>query len=637
MRQRRNTARLTPIAAGLLAMGATVGIAHAGQTGPAQVTVQDVPILTGWGQDVDGNPITPANALTVNGTSEDGQTFIYPDADTRATDEGLASDGTGSVGYISWSLDVGGGEAPGIQLIADDDKFKVNNCIMASGKATDEDTGELLTVDKTCSDYQGSSKRYKLVATEANAPIDLVFDTDVQPMEYDEAIAQRSGESDAIDPGVDADGDGFADGVVDPDTGDFLTTPTADVEVGRIYRVIQKLINDTDQRIVNIRVQLGTGTGENFDPITDLTDSDISVDDIGFELRPDISVSFFGDAFPEDGQSPYTKEVWVPNEFAVLSPSMYYQGDDPADIGTDAYRFGEGFFDAGEGFDGPTVFAGLPAEDPNPDATTALKTDSIESGTAEDDPLGKIGSITDNYFDLPAYQANEGVVIDPAIPDTLNGSSVFGYLLPESLLPTGIYKDKDGDPASEGDLIAWWDGENWRYGQEQDFAIVPDSLLAEWAERPLSEDEVLEGPRYETAVIDDLRSVNMDAFIYLGDGFLEEDAENPGTFVPKEETITLRVTAVPISEVNSGDIPGSDKPLWKQEGNEAPSLDSYLDDGTDTDDGITNGDDTSTFTGSGGGGGCTVGGNRAFDPLLPGLVLAALGYLGLRRRWKMPL
>uniref|UniRef100_UPI003561E480 choice-of-anchor F family protein n=1 Tax=Thioalkalivibrio sp. TaxID=2093813 RepID=UPI003561E480 len=221
------------------------------------------------------------------------------------------------------------------------------------------------------------------------------------------------------------------------------------------------------------------------------------------------------------------------------------------------------------------------------------------------DPSGKIGSITDNYFDLPAYRTlNTLPIEDGPIPGT-----VFGYMLPESQLPTGIYEDLDGDPASEGDLVAWWDGENWRYGQDQNFAIVPDSQLADWAARPLSEDEVLPGPRYEAAVIDDLRAVNMDFFIYLGENAVTSDADG---FDPA--SITVRIIAEPAV--------GADDPLWTQAGNEAPSLDSYA---TDS--------DTSTAVGGGGGGGCTIGGNRPFDPLLPGLALAALGYLGLRRRW----
>ncbi|MFO8004443.1 choice-of-anchor F family protein, partial [Thioalkalivibrio sp.] len=488
MRQQSNLPRLTPIAAMLLATGAAMGTAQAQQT-PPQTDPVSVPALTGWNTD---------NTLTVNGTSEDGQTFIFPDAATA----GGASDGTGSFAYVSWSLDVGGGEQPGIHVVSDDDNFKVNNCIMASGKATDEDTGEVLATDKICSDYQGSSKRYKLVITEAFDAgagvngVDLVFNTGVKDMTYDADIETLDGNA-GITAGVDANGDGLID-----DTDD------TDVEVGRIYRVIQKLINDTDQRIENIRVVLGTDTGDSFTAITD--DASISVDDIGFEVRPVVAETFFGDLALDQDDNPdpsSTKEVWSASEFAALSPSMYYVGDDQNDPD---FRFGEGFFD--------TAFAGLPAEEWT--ATAAEKTDSIDSG-ATVDPSGKIGSITDNYFDLPAYRTlNTLPIEDGPIPGT-----VFGYLLPESQLPTGIYEDLDGDPASEGDLIAWWDGENWRYGQDQDFAIVPDSQLADWAARPLSEDEVLPGPRYEAAVIDDLRAVNMDFFIYLGENAVTSEAD----------------------------------------------------------------------------------------------------------------
>ncbi len=519
MRQQRNTFRLAPIAATLIAMGATIGTVQA-----QEVTVT-APALSGWNTE---------NTLTVNGTSQNGQTFIYPTTVLRDTDEAGDSDGTGSVGYISWQLDDGSGREPGIQVVNNlgFDDYKLKHCIMASGLRPDENDPDTL-VAKSCGDPQSSAKRYKLVATDAGTGVDLVFDTAEQDLTYRDA-----------DPGED----------------------------GRVYRVFQKLINDTDERIQALRVELGTGTGGTFTPL------DPATTDIGFELRPTIPRTFFG----ETGDGPDV-EVWDPNEYAVFSPSMFYVGDDPADP---EFRFDEGFFD--------TANAGLFPPD---EFEVGDQSQYIDSGTAANGDI--FGATTANYFDLPA---NQGAVAEVPITGT-----VFGYMLPDSQLPTGIYEDEDGDAATEGELVAWWDGNDWRYGQDKDFAIVPDSQLVTWAERPLSEDEVLPGPRYEAALIDDLGSINMDFFIYLGESF---DTVNT-------QTVTMRVIAEPVT----GTVAGSDEPLWMS--SKAPSLESYLDDGTDD----------STTIGGGGGGGCTIGGNRPFDPLLPGLALAALGYLGLRRRW----
>jgi uncharacterized repeat protein (TIGR01451 family) len=418
----------------------------------------DAPALTSWNLD---------NALTVDEALQSGRTYVYPDQLTRDSD--VASDGTGSVGYVFWSLDDASGRAPGIQVVTGDTEFNLRNCIMASGERP-------VTGPKTCSDPQSSAKRFKMFLTEQDTPMDLVFDVGEEAIVYDD--------------GVD------------------LNT----VEVGRIYRVLQKWSNGTGARVRNFRLEVGYGTGDDFRP------ADFAADDLAFELREFVDRSFFGQASQAEG-----REVWQPLDYATFSPSMFDDGVDP--------RFDEGFFD--------NEMAGV---QPPQDVEAGDKTQYIDTGTENRDGLdGAIieGATTPNYFDL------------------------FGYPLAFSMLPTGIYEDDDGDPATEGSLIAWWDGADWRYGQDQAFAVVPDELLADWAQRPLSEDEVLEPPRYETGLIDDLGGLNVDSFIYLGDDF--DFAANP--------TITFRITPLTIA---ANTIDGTEDPLWTLPGNEAPELSSYL-------------------------------------------------------------
>jgi hypothetical protein len=500
-------------------------------------TVLQAPALVDW---------NPVNALTVHPDSPDGRTYLYPDTTTRDAD--TLGNGTGSPGFIIWELDDGSGRAPGIQAVTNDTPFRVNNCVMASGIRS---TG----LPKTCSDPPSSAKRFKMIVTEAGAAVDLVFDTGNLDIAYEDGI------------------------------------DTATVEVGRVYRVLQKLTNDTGERIQHFRVELGFGTGGDFTPV------DAAADGVGFELRTEVDSQFFGELAsdadhggglpcatchkaddPSLSTAPQvddthgggrvcsychsfgpTRVVWDPDEFSNFSPSMF-------DPGIDA-RFDEGFFD--------DDVAGL---FPPQDFELADQTQFIGSGTDVDGATGIVGATTVNYFER------------------------FGYLLPKSKLPTGIYVDNDGDPATEGELIAWWDGNDWRYGQDQGFAVVPVSVLADWAERPLSEVEVLEPPRYEAALIDDLGGLNVDTYIYIGSDF--DVAANP--------TLTLRITA---NAVAPNTVAGSEDPLWTQEGHLPPALESY----------VGMGDSGSSS------GGCSVGGDGRLDPTLPALLAAALGLLGWRR------
>lgn len=486
-----------PLAAGLLSATATA-------QEPTPSTYVDVPVphLTRWSN---------VNALTVDPERPDGRTYIYPDEATRDAD--TEGDGSGSVAFIHWELDDGSGRAPGIQAVTDDFAFPTHNCIMASG----EREFDGVIVPKTCSDPRGSSKRIFLEIHEVNTPIDLVFDTGVRDIRYK--------------------------GVKDPenDNGDALEAFRDEYGIGRIYRVIQKFINDTDERLVAIRVEVGTGVGDGFEPL--------SFDDYGvaFELRPLVDREFFvGNTGAGD------REVWDENRFAHFSPKMFDDGARP--------RFDPGFFDVqAAGLFPPQAFQ----------TTVALgtKTQFIDSGDAVN-ASGHYGAVTDNYFDIPANQG-----LGAGIP-----GNVIGYMLSDSLAPTVIARYDDGDPEVESDAIeAWWDGYHWRYGVAQDFAIVPDDQLTQWAELLLGRDlpEEPGAARYNSEFADDLSGLNMDTYLYLGDDLLEP-GENPhfNDGPPRLESITLRYTAIPVSGL--GTVPGTDDPEWTLPDNEAPPLSSYM-------------------------------------------------------------
>ena len=90
--------------------------------------------------------------------------------------------GVDSVAAIYWELDNGSGRAPGLQVVTDDFDFPTNNCIMASGELQSEEFGVVLP--KTCSDEEGSSKRYFFELTESDVPVDLVFNLGIKDIRY---------------------------------------------------------------------------------------------------------------------------------------------------------------------------------------------------------------------------------------------------------------------------------------------------------------------------------------------------------------------------------------------------------------------------------------------------------------------
>ena len=486
---------------------------------PVPETFVDVPVprLTEW-NDVNARTVIEDTASTTaiirhTRQSEEvlGRTYIYPDQETKDAD--TVGDGTGSVAFIGWALDDGSGRPPGIQAITDDYEFPVANCIMASGERVDEEFGELRP--KTCSDPQGSSKRYFLEVKEADVPIDLVFDTGMKDIRYK--------------------------GVKDPadDGGEALEAFRAEYGIGRVYRVIQKFINDTDERIVSLRVELGTGVGDDFVPLT------FEDDGVAFEMRPTVPREFFeGETGAPD------RVVWQENRYATFAPKLFDTGLRP--------RFDPGFFsDAAAGIYPPQDIEG------------PEKSQYIESGYELAD--GRIGAITLNYFDMTTQQAAGA---------GLTGN-LFGYMLPDLLVPTVIAVHEDGDPQTESDaVVAWWDGSNWRYGQAGDpdtvadpFSIVPLTQLQQWASFLLGQniDGEEDPARFESVLSDDLSGANMDTYIYIGEEIVDET-----TGEPRYDSLTLRLIPTSVSSLGVGEIAGSEEPEWTMPGNEPPALETYM-------------------------------------------------------------
>jgi hypothetical protein len=507
--------------AGML-ISVAANAAHTESNFPAVVQSTTLPAdMAGWmtnnGTDYSWNPVNAR--LGTHPDRLDGVIYIFPDEATAdAWWDGVgtppASVPDDAVAYVHWALDNDSGEFPGIMAKTDDFDFGTNNCIMASGNTIPELSAP--NNEKTCSNAQGTAKRFKLVVLKADTPIDLVFNTETADLVYSDLNAVCNAA--AVPPDVDVCDDLF-----------------------RNYRYIMKWGNGTGTdtetevrngtRLVGYQVELGYGVGDGaVDPNKFVPSA--SSDGLSYETRELIDAPYFNKEVDGD-----PVEVWSANEFATISPSMYSNvGDDRAPLG--------GFWDK------------APAGIYPPQTVTE---DVLNSG---------FNSTTANYFDVAATQgAASGVVF----PDNM-----FGYLMYYGIfeegdpgnISSGIYIDEDGNPATEGSIYAWWDGTSptccYRWGIDGSvidgvegpdaFGLVSDEKLAEIASRPLDEHQVLDPPRYEIAYTDDLGGLNSDTYIKLDDLFDASTKPIPNTF-------TVRFTAHSTTAASATD-PGVSDGAW---------------------------------------------------------------------------
>ena len=399
------------LTAGML-VSVTANAAYTAPNFPAVVESTALPAdMAQWmansGQDYSWNPVNAR--LGTHPDREDGVIYIFPDAATADTWwDGVGTPPTGvpdnAVAYVHWALDNDSGEFPGIMAKTDDFDFGTNNCIMASGNTIPELTAP--KNEKTCSNDQGTAKRFKLVVLKADTPIDLVFNTTTADLVFSDVNA-----------------------VCDP----AAVAPQADVcdDLFRNYRYIMKWGNGTGTdsetevragtRLTGFKVELGYGVGDEAVDPNKFVASTVG-DGLSYETRELIDPLYFDKEVDGDPVA-----VWSANEFATISPSMYsIVNDDRAPLG--------GFWDKAP--------AGI-----YPPQT--VSEDVLDSGS---------NRTTANYFDVAATQ---GVASGVDFPDNM-----FGYLMYYGIfeegdpgnISAGIYIDEDGDPATEGSIYAWWDG-----------------------------------------------------------------------------------------------------------------------------------------------------------------------------------
>ena len=169
-------------------------------------------------------------------------------------------------------------------------------------------------------------------------------------------------------------------------------------------------------------------------------------------------------------------------------------------------------------------------------------------------------------------------------PLSTNYTNLFGAWLPSIWEPKGIFFDFDSNPSTDPKLVAWWNGTQWLKGQADNFAPVSQTELNAWAS----------DSRYSIDVIEDVLNLGINYIVDVG------DINNPQGTKGFTGSTNFTVRIIPVVAADQT------VPAWV-------------------------GTTPTPLVPPSSGGGCTIGGDGHFDPTFPALLLAGLGFFGLRR------
>jgi len=196
-----------------------------------------------------------------------------------------------------------------------------------------------------------------------------------------------------------------------------------------------------------------------------------------------------------------------------------------------------------------------------------------------------------------------------------NYTLLFGDWLPSIWEPTAIFFDEDNNPLTDAKLVAFWGDDpstvdvdyQWLLGNADGFAPVPEADLIAWATDTSGTDGT---NLYSVGGIEDVLNLGLTYIVNVGDVF------DVGNVIGAGHTnFTIRMTPIPAVDQT---VPG-----WVT--TTPTPLEDYIPDPVVP--------VVPVASSGGGGGGCVANpNNAAFDPVLPAILLSALGYLGFRRR-----
>lgn len=315
----------------------------------------------------------------------------------------------------------------------------------------------------------------------------------------------------------------------------------------RPYQVFSKIDNYTGKRLKGYKIVVGKGLGTAFKTASELGIADklhISLGVAEGSTNGKNAALDGSDIFDEDG-------------LATFSHGLFGAPDTHFTV--------NGFFDKRTaGFNVAQTCSVLPCTTyPNPFVGGAplINSDTIYSTT-----------MLPNNYSGPA----EAPLTAP----------LFGDWLLSKWVPQGIFWDFDNNPATDADLVAFWDGKVWRKNYDSGFAAVSAVELNTWAKNPL----------YAIARIEDTLNLGINYIVKTGDGIGPD--------------FTVRIIPVVADTQIAPAYTETPPPPLVYDPN-APVL---------------------PIATGGGGGGCTAASGEApFDPVLPLLAAAGLAGLGVRR------
>jgi hypothetical protein len=339
----------------------------------------------------------------------------------------------------------------------------------------------------------------------------------------------------------------------------------------RPYQVFSKINNYTGKRLKGYKIVVGTGTGTSFK----------SADELNIESKLYISLGI-GEGMDKGSTPAYDGSDLFDDDggLASFSHGLFGAIDLPHFPTNGFFDVQTAGFNVVQDCSKTPGCTGLTAPFAPWPATTIKYSDTI-------------------YSTLPPLPSNYNGPVTPPLT-----AALFGDWLPSIWMPKGIFWDFDKDPTTDADLVAWWDGSAWRKNYELGFAVVSDAELSAWASDKSCGTASAPYSCYAIDDIEDVLNLGINYIVNVGDGITGGK-------------ITIRIIPVVADTQDPPSHMASVAPPLP-----APTTPTEPTTPTPT---------VPVVSSGGGGGGCAIGSDGRFDPTLPAMLFAGLGFLGWRR------